>query len=332
MTVAASSLSASPSSATVPRPPIVEVDASRQDCITEIQAEAYRQAGLLVLRNVVRGEELAALQRETLPFVENALRLCEGVDEVPPWDLHHVLATKHGQTGRFTPFRQEYVLHRSEACRLLLAHPFVLKSVQVLQGSDFTATWDSMVFKSPGHGAIIPWHRDGEPPAFAPTPVFNVDFYLDGSDASNCVWGIPGSNRWTSEEAAAECRRRNAAPDGFDPAGAVPVTMNPGDVLLHDVKTLHGSPWAQSRLRRVLYYEFRAADVILENKLRTEAYVKRKQLMLKSIIAERAVHERGRGETPCAYRPQRGEWNRWELPAGWKPPTYQYAHEDYAVR
>lgn len=312
---------------------VPEVDATTQSCLTPAQAQAFRVAGLLIIRNLVRGEELAALQRETLPFVDNALALCAGQDEAPPWDIHYISAMKHGQTGKLTPYRQEYPINRSAACRLLLAHPFILNSVQLLQGSDFTATWDSMVFKSPGHGAIIPWHRDGNPPDFPvgtePSPVFNVDFYLDGSDLSNCVWGIPGSVSWTQEAAADECRTRNAVPSGFDAAGAVPIPMNPGDVLLHDVKALHGSPWAQSVLRRVLYYEFRAADVILSNKLRNETYVKRKQLMLKSIIAERAADPRFAHEVPCAYAPQQGDWNRLQIPLGWKPPTYQYTHEDY---
>ena len=321
---------AAASSSSTGMPAIAEVDASRQDQITEAQAEAYHRAGLLILRNVVRGEELAALQRETLPFVDNALRLCQGQDEAPPWDTNYILAMKHGETGKLTPYRQEYVVQKSAACRLLLAHPFILKSVQRLQGSDFTATWDSMVFKSPGHGAIIPWHRDGNPPEFQPTPVFNVDFYLDQSDTTNCVWGIPGSNQWTPERANDECRRRNSVPNGFDATGAIPLPMNPGDVLFHDVKTLHGSPWAQSKLRRVLYYEFRAADVILKNNLRTSAYVKRKQMMLKSLIAQRAAATVGRGEIPCAYAPQAGDWNQIEIPAGWEPATYQYTHEDYA--
>jgi phytanoyl-CoA hydroxylase len=310
-------------------PPVVEVDAATQTCINAEQVAAYHRSGLLIIRNLVRGEELAALQRETLPFVENALRLCEGRDEAPPWDLHYIAAMKHAQTGKMTPFRQEYPINRSEACRLLLGHPFILASVAVIQGSDFTPTWDSLVFKSPGHGAIIAWHRDGTPPEHCPTPVFNVDFYLDGSDATNCVWGIPGSNTWSEVDANAEIRRRNSVPSGFEAHGAIPLPMRPGDVLFHDVKVLHGSPWAQSALRRVLYYEFRAADVILKNGLRTEAYVKRKQRMLKSIINERASHARGRGEVPFNYAPQAGEWNRLPIPAGWKPATYQYTHEDY---
>jgi phytanoyl-CoA hydroxylase len=316
--------------AAIPLPAIVEVDASRQGCLTPDQAQAFRDAGLLIIRGLVRGEELAALERETMPLVDQAKTLCAGHTETPEWDVHHVLATKHAQTGALTPYRLEYPCQRSEACRLLLAHPFILNSVQMLQGPDLTPTWDSLVFKYPGHGAIIPWHRDGEPPIHLPSPVFNVDFYLDASDLSNCVWGIPGSHLWPQEQAVAECARRNGTLS-WDVAGAVPVPMQPGDVLLHDIKTLHGSPWAQSTLRRVLYYEFRAAEVILGNGLRTEAYVKRKQLMLKSLIAQRAAHPRFAGETPFTYAPEQGDWNSWDLPVGWQPPTYQYVHEDYAT-
>jgi hypothetical protein len=40
--------------------------------------------------------------------------------------------------------------------------------------------------------------------------------------------------------------------------------MEPGDVLLHDVMVLHGSERTEAnRLRRTIYYEFRAAEEIL---------------------------------------------------------------------
>ena len=42
--------------------------------------------------------------------------------------------------------------------------------------------------------------------------------------------------------------------------------MAPGDVLLHDVMVVHGSePVVGTALRRTLYYEFRAAEEILED-------------------------------------------------------------------
>ena len=48
------------------------IDATRQDCITDEQAQFFRDNGLLVIRNVLRGAELKAMQDETLPFVQRA--------------------------------------------------------------------------------------------------------------------------------------------------------------------------------------------------------------------------------------------------------------------
>jgi len=219
------------------------------------------------------------------------------------------------------------VVDKSAACRRLLAHPFILRSVALIQGPDATSTWDSMVFKNHGAGAIIPWHRDALVPDCATVPLFNVDFYPDPSDASNCVWGIPGSNRWTVDEANAEIDRRNAG-GKFDSTGATPIPMQPGDVLRHDIAVLHGSPWAETRLRRVLYYEFRPAPVLMQSGTHNRQYCLRKQRMLQAVIAERAAHAVGAGETPCAYAPTSPEPLK-TLSANWKPHTYCYPHEDY---
>lgn len=51
---------------------------------------------------------------------------------------------------------------------------------------------------------------------------------------------------------------------GWNPPGAIIVEMEPGDVLLHDVMVVHGSPRTHGNaLRRTIYYEFRAAEQIL---------------------------------------------------------------------
>ena len=110
---------------------------------------------------------------------------------------------RHPATGAEVPYRIEYVADKAPACRALLAHPFVLRSVEALQGPDFIPTWDSMVFKLAGAGAAIAWHRDAELDQCEPgRPIFNVDVYLDASDATNCMWAIPGSNQWSDAEAA----------------------------------------------------------------------------------------------------------------------------------
>src|SRR6266545_5515528 len=170
------------------------IDASQRDCITDEQANFFRQNGLLVIRNVLKPDELSALQEQTLPFVQRAMK-----EKVEDPDYFY---RRHEITGQPTPFRIEYIIDKTDAAKSLLAHPFILRSVEKLQGPNFIPTWDSMVFKTAGAGAAVPWHRDAGPECTVPDkPIFNVDFYLDHADITNCLWGILGSNNWTEQQA-----------------------------------------------------------------------------------------------------------------------------------
>lgn len=54
---------------------------------------------------------------------------------------------------RGIPFRVEYPVDKSLACKRLMGHPFILKATEQLLGTkSFIPTWDSMVFK-------VFWHR-----------------------------------------------------------------------------------------------------------------------------------------------------------------------------
>lgn len=300
------------------------IDASRQECLTDEQARFFRDNGLLIIRNVLRGAELKAMQDETWPLVQRAMR-----ERVTDPDF---LYMKHPLTGKDTPFRVEYVIDKTTAGKALLGHPFILKSVEKLQGRNFIPTWDSMVFKTEGAGAPIWWHRDagrefyGDGEDLGEKPIFNVDFYLDQADLSNCLWGIPGSNRWSDAEAQAKIQYLNEG--GFKTDGAVPIPMQPGDVIFHNILALHGSPPAQSKLRRVVYYEFRAGEIERAKGPHVPAYLPLKQKMLLACLRHRARTAYAAGETPFEYRPS-PEFSPPALGPEETLTTYRYPHQDY---
>jgi phytanoyl-CoA hydroxylase len=299
-----------------------DVDATKQDCITDQQAQFFRDNGLLVIRNVLRGEELAAVQEQTIPLVRRAM------DERPKDP--DFMYKKHEITGQQVPFRVEYVIDKTAACKALLGHPFVLRSVEKLQGPNFIPTWDSMVFKQEGAGAAIPWHRDaGTGNGADRSYIFNVDFYLDGSDISNCLWEILGSNKWTAAEAEATVKKLNAAAGSFSTdERCVPILLNPGDVIFHNILVLHGSPAAQSKLRRVVYYEFRPGEIERELGPHTAEYIPIKQKVLLSCLRQRADATYARAEKPFEYRPSQ-EFTPPPLNAEEALPTYRYPHEKF---
>src|SRR5438132_11585305 len=93
------------------------IDAARQDAITDEQAQFFIDNGLLVIRNLLRGEELHAMRAETMPLVQRAM---DGVDDDPDF-----LYTTHSETGERVPFRVEYVIEKTRAGKALLGHPFI---------------------------------------------------------------------------------------------------------------------------------------------------------------------------------------------------------------
>lgn len=289
-------------------------DGQKQEAITDEQALAFKRQGLLLIRNLLSPEELAALRRDTAELVERAVAETPG----DPW-VTDVVYRQHEITAQRVPSRVEYVVDKSRACRALLAHPFILRSVEKLQGPQFIPTWDSMVFKLGGQGAEIAWHRDAGPEHIADAPIFNVDFYLDESDLSNCLWAIPGSNRWSEADAAE--RIETLSKPQFRTQGATPVCMQPGDVLLHDILLVHGSPAATTHLRRVIYYEFRPIATLRALGPHRPEYIPLKQGVLTQCLAHRQIQAYARNEAAFEYAAATAQNEA--------PPTLRIPHTDF---
>src|SRR5690242_4009030 len=109
--------------------------------ITDDEAQFFTDNGYLIVRGVVRGEELTRL-RAAMDEVTEYGRGAERPDPDYMYADGHV-------TGRRVLRRVEYVIDKRDECKSLLAHPFVLGSVEKLIGPDFIPTWDSMVLKMP---------------------------------------------------------------------------------------------------------------------------------------------------------------------------------------
>lgn len=245
-------------------------------------AEEFSTSGLVVIRGVLEPDELAWLQHETDLLVVDAIERPDATD---------ARYREHPTTGRRVPFRVEYVIDKSKAVRSLVAHPVLLRLMSELAGPAPVVSFDSMVFKVPGEGATVDWHRDIEMSRAGWERnglghVINIDVYLDRADESTCVWGIPGSNRWDDETA----RRRVAelSDGGFCTEGAVPIAMEPGDVLVHDTLVLHGSPPSMSDLRRVVYFGVHPREAELRFGPHDAEFVALRERVLPAAIAWRA--------------------------------------------
>ena len=296
--------------------------ASRE--ISDDEAQFFHENGYLIVRGLLQGEELSRIQTAMRELYEY------GASEVRQ-DPDYAYGTGH-ISGNKTLARVDYVIDKKDDMKVLLGHPFILRSTEKLMGADLIPTWDSMVLKAPGEGIIVPWHRDAGTEQVGDKSIFNVDFYLDRSTEENCVWIIPGSNKWPKGQAQSwiETHRAQSTAAEFRASGAIPALMEPGDVLFHDILVLHGSPSSTSQaLRRVVYYEFRTAHVEDAIGPHVPAYIPLKQRVLLACIERRKAASYVRdSEEPFNYRPQ-FPYNNVTLAPGEELETFRYAHRDY---
>jgi ectoine hydroxylase-related dioxygenase (phytanoyl-CoA dioxygenase family) len=221
--------------------------------LTPQQVRSFDENGYLILRQQIPPELLKRVQVAGDAWIERGLRAAP--DDPSQADF----AWKKGPNGR-TFYAVGYVHNMGQPASLeLLGCPQVLAVVESLTGPNFVPTYESMVFKMTGQGAPIHWHQDAVHPRRY--RIFNYDIYLDHSRAgAGALKVVPRSQMAKVDVCDFDDNH------GWNPPGAIEVEMAPGDVLLHDVMVVHGSePVVGKALRRTLYYEFRAAEEILED-------------------------------------------------------------------
>jgi hypothetical protein len=221
--------------------------------LTPEQVQFFDDNGYLLLRQQIPPKLLERLRAAADAWIERGLRA------TPDDPLHEDFAWKKGPTGRVF-YAVGYLHNMGQPASLeLLGSPQVLAVAESMCGPNFVPTYESMVFKMTGSGAPIQWHQDAVHPRRY--RIFNYDVYLDASrSGAGALKVVPRSQTKRIDVCAV------ADMYGWNPPGAMEVEMEPGDVLLHDVMVVHGSePVVGKALRRTIYYEFRAAEEILDD-------------------------------------------------------------------
>lgn len=219
--------------------------------LTPEQVTFFDENGYLILRNWVTGALLERLQEAGSRWIDAGRSLTH--DDSARGDFQFAKR----EVGEVM-FRVDYLHDKGQSASLeLLGSPQVLSVAQSLSGRNFVPTYESMVFKNEGDGEAIRWHQDAVHPRRH--RIYNYDLYLDRSpEDGGALMVIPGSQ--TAKLDACELERMH----GWHPPGSFAAVMEPGDVLIHDVMVVHGSPRVVGKaLRRTIYLEFRPAEQIL---------------------------------------------------------------------
>lgn len=298
---------------------VPECDIRRTGLLPE-HVTAFRRQGVLAVRGLLTPGELADVQQVGKTLIDQAWSTRSTNDIV--WTLESHLPDA-------APTRIEYVVDKSRPIAMLAGHPLLLRIMEELVGPNLIPTWDSMVFKTPAGAPRLAWHRDAGmyDNAVGVTGagrIIDAGIYLDPAPEDNCVWCIPGSNYWDDERFTTTADRLNASE--WDTTGAVPAVMEPGDVLLHNILILHAAPAVVGKQRRVIYFEYRPAEVEWQLGPHTKDYVGLKQQVLRSCIRMRAAEPPLSDEEPFDYRPAESFRHWVDRP---EITTFRLPHEEY---
>ena len=226
--------------------------------LSDAQIAQYRADGYVLVPDLLQSDILDTLRAVTDDIVAGAAGINAHTDALDLEDSHRPDAP------RVRRIKRPHLVH--PFYRELAAHPAIMAALTPLIGENIRLRPGGKVnIKAAGYGAPIEWHQDW---AFYPhtnQDVLAVGILLDDMDIDNGpIMFLPGSHLgpvYDHHSRGAFCGAIDVAATGMDVSGAREIHAPAGTVTIHHARLVHGSAMNTSdRQRRVLFYEFAAAD------------------------------------------------------------------------
>lgn len=204
--------------------------------LSSMQVEKYRRDGYVFPVPALTGVEAAEIRNEIEDF-ERRSGLVAG----------HVIRNKgHLKLKRLYD---------------LIFHDKVLDAVESVLGPDILCWGSSLFVKEANDPGFVAWHQDSYYWGLEPDDVVSAWIALYPSTIENgAMRVIPGSqtmpplaHRKSTAESANMLFTHEELADNVDESKAVDITLVQGDMSLHHIKILHGSPPNDSSGRRMGY-------------------------------------------------------------------------------
>ncbi len=140
----------------------------------------------------------------------------------------------------------------------LVRHPLLLDAVEDLIGPDILCWSSSFFIKEAANPGFVSWHQDSTYWGLSAPEVATAWVALTPSNAANGAMAvIPGTHKLDQIPHRDTFHRHNLLTRGqevvvaVDETQAVPLILNPGEMSLHHVRLVHGSPPNPSGDRRI---------------------------------------------------------------------------------
>ncbi|HEX4128371.1 MAG TPA: phytanoyl-CoA dioxygenase family protein [Acidimicrobiales bacterium] len=196
--------------------------------VTAAQARQYDERGFFVLEDALGRAEVDAL-----------------VAAIDPFEARQADALREMEGGRFFIARADeitfttHLVLQSPVLRDFTCSPLLTDLCADLLGPDVRLYWDQAVYKKPGTESPFPWHQDNGYAFVEPQQYLTCWVALTDATVENgCPWVVPGLH-------AGGTLAHEYSDIGFvclrDPAGAVPVPVRAGSIVVFSSLTPHST-------------------------------------------------------------------------------------------
>jgi len=231
--------------------------------LSEHQRREWDEHGFTFVRGFAPADTCAAM----LERVTEIVRTAASLESVDPAIVMFEQTEMPGAVHPEDRVAKVFKIHRDSVFETFAHDDRLLDLVADLLGPDLDIFLSQFIFKNPGaYGQ--PWHQDSL--YFDFTPDHQVGVWLAVSEATlenGCLWVLPGSHREPVHDHVPD--QRPGSLHGYmeivdhDMDGAVPVLMDPGDVLLFDSHLMHRSTDNESTgPRAAMVYHYSPAGTV----------------------------------------------------------------------
>ena len=265
--------------------------------ITPNQLTTFETNGFLVLKNAVP-IHLLTKWGQLLDDYNDATINARKKGVIPP----NTCFIENGETPILSRVNDLLVIF-PDALLELMATPAVMAIARDLCGPTAIPLQSDVLFKHKHPTSAVIWHQDAL--HSREFPYVNIGIYLDDAELDDgCLRCVPNSQHETI--AICELIKQH----GWNIPNAENIAVKAGDIIIHDMMLLHGSPKKQNEgVRRTIYIEMRPSTALSDGKVHSDRWIElRKRWM--GIVARRSPElwpEQTHGKLPTDLKSDQEE-------------------------
>jgi ectoine hydroxylase-related dioxygenase (phytanoyl-CoA dioxygenase family) len=218
---------------------------SASGILSDDEIAAYRRDGYVVPRFRLEGGDLEALQQAVGEVVSDN-----------PGLLDQAIVSPHIRGSGV----QGLEVRSPDYWMRIASHPKIVDMVAQVVGPDIILWGSTLFYKRALAGPETGWHRDGQVWPIKPLETTTVWIAATESNTQNgCLRVIPGSHsaRRVGEHVFQDRKdmivRRSLAQDEFDESLSRDIELEPGQMVMFDVYTVHGAAHNRGTIPRAGY-------------------------------------------------------------------------------